>query len=188
MSRKKQEGVRRKKAIRHVLPGSLALRLSSVPALVARASLRLRPGNSESGLIRTESHLSAFGFLDGSFSVTSTPVFFSKASSKLGRPRLSVPFTKSRSIDTACLSTTSPSPPLSASTSYSSLPSFPTSALLRLLHPPYSSSHSNDLPRPPFSSKSYSTLSSSITPRCGCPLPHRHRWRGNPPPWQTSRQ
>ena len=35
---KRQEGVRRERAIEHVLPGSLSQRLSSVPALVPRSS------------------------------------------------------------------------------------------------------------------------------------------------------
>ncbi|KAF8262881.1 kinase-like domain-containing protein [Lactarius quietus] len=113
---------------------------------------------------------SPFAFSDGpkksSSSSASTPRFLSNASSKKKfGPRLAVPLTQQRSIDTDLSQDRfSFSPSLSVSTSYSSLPSpnFPPSALPQVVpRPPYSSSHSNDFPPPP-SSKEHSSLSSYI--------------------------
>ena len=120
-------------------------------------------------MLQYTAHPSPFAFSDGpkkSPSVASTPRFLSNAPSKLGRPRLAVPLTQNRSIDTDLSQDRfSFSPSLSVSTSYSSLPSpsFPPSALPQVVpRPPYSSSHSNDFPRPPSSSKDHSTISSHI--------------------------
>ena len=73
------------------------------------------------------------------------------ALSKIGRPHFAVPLTQHRSIDTN----------LSQHRFSLPSPSFPSLALPRL-PPTYSSSHSNDLPRPPSFSKDHSTISSHV--------------------------
>ncbi|SRR6266404_3492687 len=113
---------------------------------------------------------SPFAFSDGpkkSSISTTTPRFLSNVSSKLDPHRLAVPpLTQKRSVETDLShDRLSFSPSLSASTSFSSLPSpsFSPSTLPQVVpRPSHPSSHSKDLPRPPSSSKERSSLSSQI--------------------------
>lgn len=120
-------------------------------------------------MLQYTAHPSPFAFEDGrkkSSSAASTPRFLSNVPSKPDPRRLAVPLTQKRSVDTdLSQDRLSFSPSLSVSTSFSSLPSpsFPPSTLPQVVpRAPYASTHSNDFPRPPSSSKEHSSLSSHI--------------------------